>query len=80
MLSFADDARGPLSDLDEQHRREYKLIQHFLFLADGVGLSTRATRSISACRRTRALFSTRWIASSTTERAACRRTTTSSKR
>jgi hypothetical protein len=39
MLSFADDARGPLSDLDEQHRREYKLIQHFLFLADRVGLS-----------------------------------------
>lgn len=40
LLSFADDAvTGPLEDLNDQHWREYKLIQHFLFLADRVGLS-----------------------------------------
>jgi len=39
-LSFADDSvEGPCSDEDEQDRREYKLIQHFLYLADRVGLS-----------------------------------------
>jgi hypothetical protein len=40
LLSYADDSvRGPLPNLGEQQWREYKLIQHFLYLADRVGLS-----------------------------------------
>jgi hypothetical protein len=39
-LSFADESvTAPCADLREQDRLEYKLIQHFLYLADRVGLS-----------------------------------------
>lgn len=39
-LSYADETiTAPRTDIDEQHHLEYKLIQHFLYLADRVGLS-----------------------------------------
>jgi hypothetical protein len=39
-LSYADDSvTSPRATIEEHHHREYKLIQHFLYLADRVGLS-----------------------------------------
>lgn len=51
LISFANSTyKAPIPNLGEQHWCEFKLIQHFLYLADRVGLSVPETRSTSGSR------------------------------